>query len=110
MRLQRMKYEHEIIDRQSVEVYLDVSKGDSRLLVLIYRVFAVSVTGLVKNCLLCLLTYIRKVWKALQASSKVPALWEAPRPKAAVDNIVWAEVHDTARIYGHTQDGVRARV
>jgi hypothetical protein len=49
MQLQRMKHEHVIIDGESVQIYLDASKGESRLLVLLYRVFAVFVTGFVNT-------------------------------------------------------------
>ena len=50
--------------------------------------------------------------KIFQAPLEAPALWQAPRPRAAVDYIIWARVHDTAHIDGHTEDGalVQGRV
>jgi hypothetical protein len=42
-----MKHEHVIIDGESVDIYLDASKGEPRLLVLLY--LAVFVTGFVKT-------------------------------------------------------------
>jgi hypothetical protein len=58
------------------------------------------------NCLFSALTYVKRS-RPSHAYFKAPDLWQAPRPRAAVDNSIWAQAHESVHTYGHSRGSTR---